>query len=203
MSGSGSCSELAAKVAAALLDQGATNLEAKIGSYIASFGDTNWQTDRKLSKAIPKDRWGAHYHRESIGRARRMLTRAGFLHVKRIMPGVVPPGADYPAPHGTTSKGIRWKAVGVTRPPKSERRAMAAQAKAVERHERLARSRHAAPGAINPETIGYRAPRSPKPDPELASVLADFESLQQSARARRGVGNETQPTPRQGPDPPD
>lgn len=201
MSGSGSCSELAAKVAAALLEQGATNLEAKIASYVASFGDTNWQTDAKLSQAIPKDRWGAHYHRESIGRARRMLTRAGFLHVKRIMPGVVPPGADYPAPHGTTSKGIRWKAVGVKRPPKSERRQMAAQAKAVERHERLARPRHASPGAINPETFGP-APRSPEPDAELASLLRDFESLQQSARARRGTGDEQKPVPRQGPDPP-
>jgi hypothetical protein len=206
MSGSGSCSELAGKVAAALLEQGATNLEAKIGSYIASFGDTNWQTDSKLSKAIPKDRWGAHYHRESIGRARRMLTRAGFLHVKRIMPGVVPPGADYPAPHGTTSKGIRWKAVGVTRPPKSERRQMAQQAKALERHERLAKPRHTAPGAIvgtNPIDSTGRAPKSPTPDPELASLLLDFVSTQQSARARRGTGEEQKPVPRQGPDPPD
>lgn len=201
MSGQGSCSELAAKVAAALLDQGCTNLEAKIASYVASFGDTNWQTDSKLSQAIAKDRWGAHYHRESIGRARRLLTRAGILHVKRIMPGVVPPGADYPAPHGTTSKGIRWKAVGVKRPPKSERRAMAAQAKALERHERLAKPRHVAPGAINPETSG-RAPKSPPPDAEMASVLHEFVSSQQSLRARRGVGIEVKPTPRQGPDPP-
>lgn len=202
MSGSGSCSELAGKVAAALLEQGATNLESKIASYVASFGDTNWQTDKRLSEAIAKDRFGAHYHRESIGRARRMLTRAGFLHVKRIMPGQVPPGADYPAPHGTTSKGIRWKAVGVKRPPKSERRQMAAQAKAVERHERLAKPRHASPGAINPETFG-RAPKSPEPDAELAQVIAATTAAMTSLWARRGVGEEQKPTPRQGPDPPD
>lgn len=202
MSGSGSCSELAAKVAAALLEQGATNLEAKIGSYIASFGDTNWQTDKTLSENLQKNRSGALYHRESIGRARRMLTRAGFLHVKRIFPGQIPDGADYPSAHGTTSKGIRWKAVGVTRPPKSERRKAAERARTAERHERLAKPRHVAPGAINPETTG-RAPRSPKPDAELAQVLADFESLQQSARAKRGTGDEQKPVPRQGPDPPE
>lgn len=202
MSGQGSCSELAGKVAAALLEQGATNLEAKIASYVASFGDTNWQTDKTLAKAIPKDRSGALYHRESIGRARRMLTRAGFLHVKRIFPGQIPDGADYPSAHGTTSKGIRWKAVGVTRPPKSERRKAAERARTAERHERLAKPRHVAPGAINPETTG-RAPRSPKPDAELAQVLADFESLQQSARAKRGTGDEQKPVPRQGPDPPE
>jgi hypothetical protein len=206
MSGSGSCSELAAKVAAALLEQGATNLEAKIGSYIASFGDTNWQIDRVLAQNLQKNRSGALYHRESIGRARRMLTRAGFLHVKRIFPGQVPEGADYPSAHGTTSKGIRWKAVGVTRPPKSERRKAAEQARAAERHERLAKPRYAAPGAIvgaNPTHSTGRAPRSPEPDAELASVLRDFESLQQSARAKRGTGDEQKPVPRQGPDPPE
>jgi hypothetical protein len=202
MSGPGSCSELAGKVAVALLEQGATNLEAKIASYVASFGDTNWQTDKTLAAAIAKDRSGSHYHRESIGRARRMLTRAGFIHVKRIFPGQVPDGADYPSAHGTTSKAIRWKALGVTRPPKSERRKAAERARAAERHERLAKPRHAAPGAINPETA-RRAPKSPKPDAELASVLRDFESLQQSARARRGTGEEQKPVPRQGPDPPD
>ncbi len=202
MSGQGSCSELAGKVAVALLEQGATNLEAKIASYVASFGDTNWQIDKTLAENIPKDRSGGRYHRESIGRARRMLTRAGFLHVKRIFPGQIPDGADYPSAHGTTSKGIRWKAVGVTRPPKSERRKAAERARAAERHERLAKPRHVAPGAINPETTG-RAPRSPKPDAELAQVLRDFESIQQSARARRGTGEEQKPVPRQGPDPPE
>ena len=202
MSGQGSCSELAGKVAVALLEQGATNLEAKIASYVASFGDTNWQIDKTLAENIPKDRSGGRYHRESIGRARRMLTRAGFLHVKRIFPGQIPDGADYPSAHGTTSKGIRWKSVGVTRPPKSERRKAAERARAAERHERLAKPRHVAPGAINPETAG-RAPRSPKPDAELASVLADFTSLQQSARAQRGTGDRQKPVPRQGPDPPE
>jgi hypothetical protein len=206
MSGSGSCSELAGKVAAALLEQGATNLEAKIASYIASFGDTNWQIDKTLAENIPKDRSGGRYHRESIGRARRMLTRAGFLHVKRIFPGQVPEGADYPSAHGTTSKGIRWKSIGVTRPPKSERRKAAERARAAERHERLAKPRYAAPSAIlgaNPTGSTRRAPKSPEPDSELASVLRDFESLQQSARARRGTGEEQTPVPRQGPDPPE
>lgn len=204
MSGSGSCPELAAKVAAALLEQGCTALEAKIASYVASFGDTNWQTDTRLAERIAKDRSGATYHPGSVARARRQLTRAGYLHSRRIMPGQVPPGADYPAPHGTTSKGIRWKAVGVTRPPKSERRKMAQQAKVVERHERLAKPRYAAPGAMtgaNPNTAG-RALTSPKPDPELASVLDAATASMQSLWARRGVVVE-QTTPRQGPDPPE
>lgn len=203
MTAGGSCSELAAKVAAALLEQGATNLEAKIAAYVASFGDTNWQTDTKLAKNIAKDRVGGRYHRGSIGRARRMLTRAGFLHVKRIMPGVIPPGADYPTPHGTTSKTIRWGNVGVTRPPKSERRKAAEKARAADRHDRLAKPRHVAtPGLVPPNTAdSFGRGKAPKPDSELAQLLSDFESLQQSAHTRRGVGRG--PTPRQGPDPPE
>ena len=206
MSDGGSCPELAAKVAAALLEQGCTNLEAKVASYIASFGDTNWQTDKRLSEKIAKDRWGAHYHRGSIARARRLLTRAGYLHSKRIKAGEVPPGASYQSPHGTTSKGIRWKAIGVARPPKSERRKMAEKAKAAERHERLAKARHAATGALVRRDLqdSYgRAQNSPEPDAELAQVIADTTAAMTSLWRRRGVGEEQKPTPRQGPDPPE
>lgn len=202
MSGAGSCSELAAKVAAAALEQGATNLEAKILSYVASFGGSNWQIDRTLADTIAKDRTGAHYHRESIGRARRSLTRAGFLNVKRIFAGQIPPDAKYPSAHGTTSKSIRWSAVGVTRPPKSARRREAERQRALERRERLATPRHAAPGAIVPSQPIARG-KPPEPDSELAQVLQDFVHCQQSARGRQGAAANTSAAPCQGPDPPE
>lgn len=199
----GSCHELAARTAIALLEQGATALEARIAAHIASFGGTCWQTDGTLAGILTKPGEG-RYHRESIGRARRSLSRAGFLHVKRIFAGQTPDGADYPSSHGTTSKSVRWKHVGVSRPPKSVRRRESERHRAAERRERVG-PRHSAAGAITtanppPSTEHGRPP--PTPDNELAQLLADFRSLQSSARAKRTASIE-QDAVRSGTDPPD
>lgn len=197
----GGCHDTAAKVLRALLDHGATTLEARIGSHIATFGGSNcFQTDRRLSDAIPKP-GGGRYHPESIGRARRTMKRAGFLLCKRIPPNHLPRGADYPTPHGTTSKYIRWSVIGIQRPPKQIQRLEAKRLRAEERHERLG-PRYGASGAItppNPTTTTGRPP--PPPDSELAQVLSDFESLQQSARAKRTAPSQ-QGAVRSGVDPP-
>jgi hypothetical protein len=197
----GGCHDTAAKVLRALLDQGATTLEARIGSHIATFGGSNcFQTDSRLSEAIPKP-GGGNYHPESIGRARRTMKRAGFLLCKRIAPNHLPRGADYPTPHGTTSKYIRWSVIGVQRPPKQVQKLEAKRLRAAERHQRLG-PRYGASGAITPPNPTTTGRPTPPPDSELAQVLADFESIQQSARAKR-----TAPTPqgavRSGADPPE
>lgn len=197
----GSCQDLAGKVAQALLEQGCTNLESKIGSYIASFGGNNWQTDRTLADRIPKDRSGSHYHRESVGRARRMLSKAGFLKVKRVFPGQTPEGADYASSHGTTSKFVRWSVLGVTRPPKSERRKQAERLCASERHTRLG-PRYASTTALVAPEATITPGTQPVPDPELALVLDTWTASMQSLRARR-AGSTPQGPARQGHGPPE
>lgn len=196
----GSCGDLAAKVASELLDQGATNLEAKIASHIAAFGGNCWQTDKRLAGLIPKDRFGARYHRKSIQRARSMLAKAGYLKVKRVFGGQVPDGADYPSSHGTTNKYISWKTLGIRPPPKSERRKAAQKQRTEERHERMAKPRYAAPSAIvapNPSDSGR--PKA-SDDPELAQMCESWLRSAQSARTRRTASIE-QDAVRQGPEP--
>jgi len=194
----GGCHDTAARVLQSLLDQGATTLEAKIGSHIATFGGSNcFQTYERLSEAIKKP-GGGRYHFESVGRSVRLMKRAGFVIVKRIPPNHLPRGADYPTPHGTTSKYLRWGVLGVKRPPKSVRHKEATAARAAERHERAA-PRYAAPGAIVPSDVSGRPPKPP--DGELAQVLSDFESLQQSALDRRTAPT-TRGAVRQGRGPP-
>ena len=195
----GGCHETAARVLRALLDQGATRLEARIGAHVATFGGSNcFQTDTKLSAAIVKP-GGGRYHPESIGRARRCMKRAGFLLVKRIPPNHLPRGADYPTPHGTTSKYLRWSVLGVQRPPKQVQRREADALRAAERHAR-ARPRYSA--IIDPNPTPTTGRPSPTPDSELAQLLRDFESLQQSAADKRAAPN-TQGAARSGVDPPE
>lgn len=195
----GSCHELAARTAIGLLEQGCTALEARIGGHIASFGGNCWQTDRTLADVLTKPGNGK-YHRESVGRARRTLARAGFLNVKRIFAGQTPEGADFASSHGTTSKMIRWKTLEIQPPPKSVRRREAERHRAAERNAERQQRRLVAPGAIRPTIFSERPP--PPPDNELAQVLSDFTSAQQSARSQRTASIQRGAV-RSGTDPPD
>lgn len=196
----GGCHETAAKVARSLLENGCTRLETRIGAHIATFGGANcFQTDRRLSEILAKP-GGGRYHPESIGRARRTMKRAGFLIVKRISPNHLPRGADYRTPHGTTSKYLRWRVIGVKRPPRAVQRQEANSLRAAERHERAV-ARYAAPGAIVPANPIEHGRPSPAPDGELAQVLDDFIA-QQSARAKRTASIQ-QGAVRSGRSPPD
>lgn len=123
----GSCDRPAEVVASALLSLGATNLQAKLGKEIASYGGQCWRTDVVLRDVLK--RWdGRPYHRESIGRARRLMARRGWIGVKRIfaaqeLPSKRPDGRHYRSAHGTTNKHICWAALGVRNPlTKSERK---------------------------------------------------------------------------------
>ena len=102
-------------VAGALLAKGFTNLMVKLGKEIAERGVTCWINDVRMREVLVKP-GGGKYHRESIGRARRLMARAGVIESKRIYPQHIPDGAKRHTPHGTTSKRIMWKALGLRSP---------------------------------------------------------------------------------------
>ncbi len=125
----GSCDRAAETAATRLLELGATNLHAKLAAHIASRGDTCFETDREVGtkskgNPFPIRRWdGRAYHPESVGRARRQMVRRGWIDSVRIMPQHKPPGAKYRSSHGTTSKRICWKFLGLRNPmTRGERR---------------------------------------------------------------------------------
>lgn len=151
-------------VARALLERGATNLQAKLGAEIASRGDTSWLDDPESSRWIVKP-GGGQYHRESIGRARRFMSRAGWIESKRIFPQHIPDGAKYTTPHGTTSKRVLWKNLGLRSPMNrgSRRKQRVEQERITRRPQRPQR-------AVEIETPA-RARHAAIP-PELAAMLA-------------------------------
>ena len=102
-------------VGRALLDQGATNLQAKLGAFVASYGDTCFRSDVAAQDTLKRSD-GRKYHRESIGRARRMMARRGWIQSTRVYPQQVPKGAKHPTTHGTTDKSIVWKTLGLRNP---------------------------------------------------------------------------------------
>lgn len=117
----GQCDRPAEVVASRLLALGATNLQAKLGKEIASIGGQDWRTDTTLRELLR--RWdGRPYHRESIGRARRLMARRGWLGVRRIFAAQPLPSLPghrvYKSSHGTTNKTICWAALGVSNPLK-------------------------------------------------------------------------------------
>lgn len=102
-------------VAGALLAKGFTNLQVKLGKEIAERGATCWINDVRMREVLVKP-GGGKYHRESIGRARRLMARTGVIESKRIYPQHIPDGAQRRTPSGTTSKRIMWKALGLRNP---------------------------------------------------------------------------------------
>jgi hypothetical protein len=150
-------------VAGALLEKGFTNLMVKLGKEIAERGDTCWINDKRMATVLVKP-GGGQYHRESIGRARRLMARAGVIESKRIYPQHWPDGAKRHTPHGTTSKRIMWKALGLRNPmTRGDRRLrLTEQRKEVAQHEApRARPRVAIP----PELAALVAGVAPSSEP--------------------------------------
>lgn len=175
----GSCEHAADVAARALLERGATNLEAKIGAHVASFGDQCWQTDGKIREIIHRPD-GRPYHVESIGRARRAMARAGWLISLRIFTGQKAPGARRVSAHGTTSKSLRWSVLNVTNPlTRGERR-----------KARIAAGEKVAPLGDPPMRPRYSAPPPPL-DFKLAAVVGELAS----ALAPRWRAAEASPGP--------
>jgi hypothetical protein len=113
----GSHQHAKAVAAAAAADAGLTRLEIQLVAHIASRG-TDWQTDEQLRGELTKPN-GLRYHRESIGRVRRQLTRGGVLNARRIMPGQsLPAGARFGrSSHGCVIKSIAWAGLRVATVP--------------------------------------------------------------------------------------
>lgn len=114
MSKPGSHDHAAAIAARKALDAGLTRLGIALLTHVASRG-TNFQTDAQVRSELTKPD-GTRYHRESIGRKRREITRAGLLSAKRFYPGQRPPGATYRTTHGCVATAVVWAALKVTTP---------------------------------------------------------------------------------------
>ena len=171
----GSCERAAELTARRLLEIGATNLEAKLGAHIASFGERCWQTDERVRNALRRSD-GRRYHRESIARARRHMRKIGWLESERVFPNETPQGAKYRSTFGTTTKSIRWGALGLKNP----------LAKSVQRRRRLEQERQ--------EWEARTAARYL--EPELAAMVAGMGRVPMSSEKPRGRLTLCETTPR-------
>lgn len=109
MSRPGSHDHARAVAAAAAVDAGLTRLGIALVAHVAGRG-VNFQTDEQIRNEITKPD-GRRYHRESIGRMRRQVTRAGILSGKRFRPGQRPPGAKFRTSHGVVVTAVVWPAL--------------------------------------------------------------------------------------------
>ncbi len=180
MSRGGSCDRTAEVAARALLEMGFTRLQVLIGSHVAAFGGACWKTDNGLRAEIG-DAGGRLYHRESIGRARRVLARAGVLRVKRIFTGQKPIPKAAPSAHGTTVKRIAWDKLGQADPTVRRDAAIARNVAAKQKRAELAKQiEHAGRAKYStpiPNAPNY-ATRTPDVDPDLAKLFATYERKQ-------------------------
>lgn len=153
-----------AVAAAAAVDAGLTRLGIALMTHVAGRG-VNFQTDAQTRLELVKPN-GLRYHRESIGRKRRELTRAGFLSARRYFAGKRPPGAKWTSGHGVVVTSVDWVTLKMQRPTqRGERQAQRAEARRQrgERREREPMSRaEVAAGARDVlamlEGIGRRPP---------------------------------------------
>lgn len=174
----GSC-ERAAQAAALVCTQlDCTALETKVGIQVAIRGSVCWETDRNLRDRLTRSD-GRPYHRESIARARRSLTRKGIIRAKRLFTGQKCAEMKYASPHGTTAKRFAWDRLGVANPFSRKQRAIATAMQDAERRKRRDRAQHSAP-ILPPNTAQPERPlelslaRLEQTDPQLAAELRTF-----------------------------
>lgn len=180
----GSCDRARKIALASLVDQGCTALEAKVGAHVASYGRVCFQTDKALVEIFERD-YGHKYHRESIARARRNLSRATFVRSKRLFPGQKVQGMKRGSTHGTTAKYFRWDALALSNPHTRRERAIQAALEAKERRDaederqRLERERRAGmPRHSAPPPTVIESSRPTTDDHELAEILDEFVNTQ-------------------------
>lgn len=170
----------AARVATGvLLEKGWSRLESLVGGHVASFGESCWQTDTKLSEVLQRPD-GRGYHPESIARSRRKLRDAGVISSQRVfVNGLMPTHAKHKrSSRGTTIKAFNWRAIEQKNPfSRRERRLL--------RFEQ-ARAAKEAGELVKP-------PRSPAPrhgsaramvDPVRMPVVIDPEFARLAERAQ-------------------
>lgn len=122
MSKPGSHQHAADRAARAAVEAGLSTLEAKLLVHTAGRG-VDWQNDREVSEELERPD-GRRYHRESIGRSRRKLAKAGYIESRRLKPGqALPARAKFKrTSHGTTLKQVIWARFRLQKPtPRGER----------------------------------------------------------------------------------
>jgi hypothetical protein len=104
----GSHDHAADRAARGAVEAGLATLAAKIVVHVAGRG-LDWQNDAELAAELERPD-GRRYHRESIGRSRRELAKAGYIESRRLMPGApLPNRAKYGRTRaGTTVKHVVW-----------------------------------------------------------------------------------------------
>lgn len=193
----GSCERPAEIVARRLLASGATNLQAKLGAEIASYGGECWRTASSLRDTLRRSD-GRHYHRESIARARRAMAKRGWINNRRIH-AAQPLPTGRASTHGTTSSHILWRTFGIKNPfaRAEQRRARRAQERDErQKHDQGISLRAAIPflesfldetakAPSRPESSRGTEPQRSAPTPELRADDRQAELERRAADARR------------------
>ena len=202
--------ELARQIATArLIDGGWSKLSALVGGHIASFGDSCWQTYRRVSEAIRRPD-GRRYHPESVARVCRQLRDRELVRHERVfVGGKMPTRAKYKASsRGTTIKAFNWRVLGERNPftPLHRRQARQEQARELREAGELQkppRPRHVSARAIV-EPVQMPTARDPFFERQAARIQADQALAEQrrrelaeaSARARTGEPERARPPER-------
>ena len=166
MSKPGSHDHAASVAARKALEAGYTRLGIALVTHVASRG-RNFQTDSQIRDEIRRPD-GRHYHRESIGRKRREITRAGGFSAKRLYPGQRPPGAKFRTSHGCVVTTVVWQALRVSPPMLRGARTLERQFIRKERRQSSKPIPAAELGELAAEWLREQssAPPRPKPPPE-------------------------------------
>jgi hypothetical protein len=180
--------EHAAKVArGALLGAGWPRLASLAGGYIASFGESCWQTYRRLSEILRRPD-GRSYHSESIARVVRQLRDAGVVHSERVfVNGKLPTSARHArSSRGTTIKAFNWRAIEQKNPFSRRERRLKRQEQARELREAGELQKPPAPRHVSARAIVDPVQHAPtRLDPELARMAEQIQRDQATWAERR------------------
>lgn len=157
--------ERCAQVAApALVRAGVTPLELQIALHVAARGEQSWETDSAVRRYLRRPCDGRPYHTESIGRARRHLTRRGLIGARRIMPQMTLPNGKR-STCGTTTKWIEWKSLGVRNPLTKAERRESRRAIGERQHQRIMRTHQVVDPSFAAMVGGIGRPGEPPSSP--------------------------------------
>jgi hypothetical protein len=190
-------SQHAARIATGeLARRGWPLLASLVGGHIASFGESCFQTYRRLSEVIRRPD-GRSYHPESIARACRELRDGGQITSERVfVGGTLPTCAKFrTSSRGTTIKAFNWRAIEQKNPFSRRERRLRRQ-----EHARELREAGALQKPVRPRHVFARAivdpVQMPPPlrDPELERIIgrarASSEARQELERRARKASSE-------------
>lgn len=173
-------SQHAARVATGELARaGWPRLASLVGGHVASFGDSCWQTDSRLSEVLKRPD-GRRYHPESIARARRQLRDDGIISCARVfVGGLLPTSARHKrSSRGTTIKAFIWRAIEQKNPFSRRERRLKRQEQARELRDAGELQKPPAPRHTSARAIvePVHMP-TPQLDPELERIIGTARAL--------------------------